>query len=107
MIITTTQCIEGYRITDYKGMVQGIIVRTPTIGQGLVGSIGSLFGGNNSAYAEMCHQGREHAYNEMVKDAQEKQANAIIGVSYDSSEILRTGTEVICYGTAVTIEPIA
>jgi len=35
--VTTTFTIEGYRIREYKGLVRGIIVRSPTIVQGIIG----------------------------------------------------------------------
>jgi len=53
MFITTTFDIEGYRITDYKGMVRGIIVRSPTIAQGIVGGLKNLIGGRIGAYTDV------------------------------------------------------
>ena len=106
MFITTTFDIEGYRITDYKGMVRGIIVRSPTIAQGIVGGLKNIIGGRIGAYTEMCEQAREQAYDAMLKHAQELGANAIVGVRYDASEVVSKGsaTEVLCYGTAVVIQ---
>jgi uncharacterized protein YbjQ (UPF0145 family) len=49
MFITTTFTIEGYRITDYKGLVRGIIVRSPTIAQGIVGGLKNIIGGRIGA----------------------------------------------------------
>ena len=37
MFVTTTFTIEGHQIVEYKGLVRGIIVRAPTIAQGIVG----------------------------------------------------------------------
>jgi len=54
--------IEGYRITDYKGLVRGITVRSPTISQGILGGLKSIIGGKIGAYTEMCEQARQHAY---------------------------------------------
>lgn len=47
MIVTTTFSIEGHRIKDYKGIVRGLIVRAPTIGQGIRGKFKSIIGGEN------------------------------------------------------------
>ena len=106
MIASTTFDIPGYRITAHKGMVRGIIVRSPTIAQGLLGSLKSIIGGQIGAYTEMCEQGRQHAYDLMVAHASELGANAIIGVRYDASDLGAniSVTEVLCYGTAVTVE---
>ena len=63
-------------------------------------------GGNIGAYTEMCEQARATAYDLMITHAREMGANAIIGVSYDASEIggQQAATEVLCYGTAVVLE---
>lgn len=108
MLVSTTFDIPGYRITAHKGMVRGIIVRCPTIAQGLLGGLKSIIGGRIGAYTEMCEQGRQHAYELMVAHAQELGANAIVGIRYDASD-LGTGmaaTEVLCYGTAVAVEQL-
>lgn len=106
MMVTTTFSFEGYRIKEYKGLVRGIIVRAPTIAQGIVGGLKNVVGGNIGAYAEMCEQARSHAYNLLLQHAQEVGANAVIGLRYDASEVVSKGsaTEVLCYGTAVVIE---
>ena len=104
MLVTTSTHLEGYRVIEQKGLVHGIIVRTPTIGQGFFGSLGSVFGGKNAAYTEMCEQGRDDALQRMFKHAQTLGANAIIGVSFDASEVVVGATEVFCYGTAVVVE---
>jgi uncharacterized protein YbjQ (UPF0145 family) len=105
MIVTTTFTVEGSNIVDYKGLVRGIIVRAPTISQGIIGGLKNIIGGRIGAYTEMCEQARRTAYNEMVAHAEALGANAIVGVRYDASEVVSKGsaTEVLCYGTAVLI----
>lgn len=106
--VSTTFEIEGYRVRQYLGIVRGLIVRAPTIPQGILGGLKSIIGGNIGAYTEMCEQAREHAYNLLIEHARELGANAVLGFRYDASEISgrTTGaTEVLCYGTAVIIEP--
>lgn len=107
MDVTTTFTIEGARITGYKGMVRGIIVRSPTIGQGFAGGLKSLIGGQIGAYTTMCEQARKQAYDLMLEHATELGANAVVGVRYESAEVgaQQSATEVLCYGTAVTIVP--
>jgi uncharacterized protein YbjQ (UPF0145 family) len=74
-----------------------------------VGNIGaglqSLFGGNISLYTSLCERTREDAFNEMLAHAGALGANAVIGVRYDATEITAGITEVLCYGTAVSVEP--
>jgi uncharacterized protein YbjQ (UPF0145 family) len=108
LFVTTTFTIEGYRIREYKGLVRGIVVRSPTLVQGLLGSLKQLVGGRIGAYTEMCEQTREAAYNQMVEHALLLGANAIVGTRYDGSDVTSGSggaTEVLCYGTAVVVEP--
>lgn len=106
MLVTTTFSFEGRRIVEYKGIVRGIIVRAPTIGQGFAGGLQNLFGGAIPAYTQMCEQARREAYNLMIEHALEVGANAVVGLRYDASDLSSQGsaTEVLCYGTAVVVE---
>jgi len=107
MLVTTTFEIANYEITETKGLVRGLIVRSPTIAQGLLGGLKSIIGGKIGAYTEMCEQARQHAYDSMLAHAQQLGANAIVGVRYDGSDIGgdTAATEVLCYGTAVVVTP--
>src|SRR6266550_6876380 len=108
--VTTTFTIEGYRIKQYMGVVRGLIVRAPTIAQGIMGGLKSIIGGNIGAYTEMCEQTRQQAYDLLIDHARAVGANAIVGLRYHASEIAgktSSATEVLCYGTAVVIDPEA
>ena len=106
--VTTTLSIDGYRIKEYRGIVRGITVRAPTIMQGILGGLKSVVGGRIGAYAEMCEQARQQAYELLIQHARELGANAVVGLRYDASEVVgrESATEVLCYGTAVIIEPL-
>ncbi|MFZ9621352.1 MAG: YbjQ family protein [Prochlorococcaceae cyanobacterium] len=109
IVVTTTFTVEGSSIRDYKGLVRGIVVRSPTLVQGFLGSLKQIIGGRIGAYTEMCEQTREAAYNQMVEHALLLGANAIVGVRYDGSDVSSGSagaTEVLCYGTAVVVEPL-
>jgi uncharacterized protein YbjQ (UPF0145 family) len=106
--VTTTFTIEGYRIVRYLGIVRGLVVRAPTIAQGILGGLKSIVGGRIGAYTEMCEQTRRQAYDLLTDHARALGANAVVGLRYDASEIggkTASATEVLCYGTAVVIEP--
>jgi len=107
--VTTTFTLEGYRIKEYKGVVRGITVRAPTIAQGIMGGLKSIVGGRIGAYTEMCEQARQQAYELLIDHARAIGANAIVGLRYDASDVggKTSATEVLCYGTAVVIEPAA
>jgi uncharacterized protein YbjQ (UPF0145 family) len=106
IIVSTTFDVQGRRVREYKGIVRGIIVRAPTISQGILGGLKSIIGGQIGAYTEMCDQARQTAYDRMIEHAQEVGANAVIGMCYDASEVASraSATEVLCYGTAVVLE---
>ena len=69
--VTTTFSFDGHQIIEYKGVVRGIIVRSPTIVQGLLGGLKNIVGGKIGAYTEMCEQTRQDAYRELLKHAEE------------------------------------
>jgi uncharacterized protein YbjQ (UPF0145 family) len=104
--VSTTFTIEGHDIVEYKGLVRGIIVRSPTIAQGIIGGLKNIIGGKIGAYTTMCEQTRAQAYDAMIAHAREMGANAILGVRYDASSVEPRGgaVEVLCYGTAVVIK---
>ena len=102
--VTTTFDFDGHIIKEYKGVVRGIVVRSPTIVQGFLGGLKNIVGGKIGAYTEMCEQTREDAYQHLLQHAEHVGANAVVGFRYDSSDLKDSATEVLCYGTAVVIE---
>jgi uncharacterized protein YbjQ (UPF0145 family) len=103
MLASTTFEIPGHEITEHKGLVRGIIVRSPTISQGILGGLKNIIGGKIGAYTAMCEQTRSQAYDNMQAHAAQLGANAIVGIRYDASSVEPRGgaVEVLCYGTAV------
>jgi uncharacterized protein YbjQ (UPF0145 family) len=104
-MITTALELPGYRVTKNLGVVRGITVRSRSIVGNLIGGIHSLFGGNITVYTNLCEQARAETFQLMRQHAQSMNANAIIGMRYDATEIMAGLTEVLCYGTAVLVEP--
>jgi uncharacterized protein YbjQ (UPF0145 family) len=102
-LTTTAFELVGYRILKSHGVVRGIIVRSRSIIGNIGASLQSLFGGNISLYTELCEQARNDAFQQMLMHAGELGANAVIGVRYDATEIGNGITEVLCYGTAVSV----
>lgn len=104
-MVTTAQELPGYRIVRSLGLVRGITVRSRSIVGNFFGGLQSLFGGNITIYTELCEQARDETYRDMVRHARALGANAIIAVRYDATELMAGLTEVLCYGTAVVVEP--
>jgi uncharacterized protein YbjQ (UPF0145 family) len=103
-LTTTTFELPGYRAMKSFGVVRGIVVRSRSIIGNIGASLQSLFGGNITLYTELCERAREDAFNQMLEHAGRLGANAVVGVRYDATEIGNGITEVICYGTAVSVE---
>ncbi len=103
VIVTTGNEVAGFRIADYLGIVRGVIVRSPSIGQGFVGAFKSIGGGNIKEYADVCEAARHDAYQQMLSHAQALGAQAVIGMRYDATEFMQGTTEVLAYGTAVRL----
>jgi len=97
--------LAGYRIVKNFGVVRGIVVRSRSVVGNFGASIQSLFGGNITIYTELCEQTRDDAFRDMITHANQLNANAVIGVRYDATELAAGITEVLCYGTAVQVEP--
>ena len=105
--VTTAFELPGYRVTRNHGVVRGIIVRSRSLFGTIGASLQTIVGGNISLFSDLCEQTRREAFELMVQHASEVGANAIIGTRYDATEIMQGVTEVLAYGTAVTVEPCA
>jgi uncharacterized protein YbjQ (UPF0145 family) len=104
---TTAFTIAGQRITKELGTVRGIVVRSRSIIGNLGAGLQTIFGGDITLYTELCERARQDAYERMCAHATALGANAVIGLRYDATEIGTGITEVLCYGTAVVVEPAA
>jgi uncharacterized protein YbjQ (UPF0145 family) len=104
MLIVTTENVPGYRVTAVKGQVFGVVVRSRGLAGNLMAGLRSLAGGEISEYTQLLEEARRHAVDRMVKNATLMQANAVVMMRFDSSEIGQTMTEIVAYGTAVDIE---
>ncbi len=105
-LITTSNSLEGYRITKHLGLVRGITVRSRSIFGNIAGGFQTLVGGKISIYSELCEKTREEAYQLMVQHASMLGANAVIAMRYDANEVMSGVTEVLSYGSAVVVEKI-
>lgn len=104
---TTAFTLDGYRIVKNLGVVRGITVRSRSIFGTIGGSLQTIFGGNITLFTELCEKTRGEAFDMMIKHADDLGANALIGIRYDATELMQSVSEVLCYGTAVIVEPIA
>jgi uncharacterized protein YbjQ (UPF0145 family) len=104
-MVTTAFELPGHRIVRNVGVVRGIVVRSRSIVGSFFAGLQTIFGGNITVYTNMCETARKDAYQLMCVQAGKNGANAIVAVKYDATEVMRGVTEVLCYGTAVVVEP--
>jgi len=105
-MVTTNIELSGYRVTRNLGVVRGITVRSRSILGNIAGGLQTLFGGTISIYVELCEKTREEAFQQMLRHADERGANAIICIRYDANEVISGVNEVLAYGTAVVVERV-
>ena len=102
---TTAFDLPGYRVTRNLGVVRGITVRSRSIFGTIGGALQTLAGGNISLFTELCEKTRAEAFDMMVAHAEQLGASAVVGVRYDATELMQGVTEMVCYGTAVVVQP--
>jgi uncharacterized protein YbjQ (UPF0145 family) len=105
--VTTAFELPGYRVKRNFGVVRGIVVRSRSIVGTLGATLQTVVGGNISLFSKLCEQTRNDAFDLMLQQAGARGANAVIGARYDATEIMGGVTEVLAYGTAVEVVPIA
>ena len=106
-LVTTGNELPGYRIVKTLGIVRGITVRSRSIVGNVGAALQTLVGGNISLFTELCEKAREESFELMLQHAATMSANAVIGMRYDANEVSQGVTEVLAYGTAVQVEPVA
>jgi uncharacterized protein YbjQ (UPF0145 family) len=106
MIIVTTENVTGYRVLEVKGHVFGVVVRSRGLGGNVMAGFRSLVGGEITEYTQMLEEARRHAVDRMVKNAHLLNANGIVMMRFDSSEIGQTMSEIVAYGTGVVLEKL-
>jgi uncharacterized protein YbjQ (UPF0145 family) len=103
MIISTMNDLPGYTVDEVLGEVFGLTVRSRNIGSQIGASFKSLVGGELRGMTKMLGEGREHASQRLVEEAESKGANAVLAFRFDTSELGSTWTEICAYGTAVRV----
>jgi uncharacterized protein YbjQ (UPF0145 family) len=106
MIITTMNDLPGYEIQEVLGEVFGLTVRSRNVASQFGAGLKSLVGGELKGMTKMLAEGRQHATDRLIEEAEGKGADAIIAFRFDTSELGTTWTEICAYGTAVRTRKI-
>ena len=104
MILTTSDKLEGKKITKTIGLVRGSTIRARHVGRDIMAGLRSLVGGEIVDYTKMMAEAREQAIKRMVEDAEKKGANAVVSMRFTTSMIMSNASEILAYGTGVVVE---
>tara|TARA_R110000868_G_scaffold41079_1_gene140872 strand:+ start:476 stop:790 length:315 start_codon:yes stop_codon:yes gene_type:complete len=104
MLVLTTETVAGREVSVSLGLVRGSTVRAKHIGSDIVASLRNIVGGEVKEYASLLAGAREQAMDRMIAQATELGADAIVAVRFQTSAIAQSASEVMCYGTAVTLK---
>ena len=105
IIVVTTPTVPGYQVVKVLGPVHGLTVRTRGVGGKIVAGIEGIFGGEVTTYTSECEKARKESLDRLIESAKKIGANAIIGVDFETSDILQgTATVFASYGTAALVE---
>lgn len=104
MIIVNSDRLEGYRITEYLGLVRGSTIRAKHIGKDILAGLRLLIGGEIKEYTEMLVEARNESLKRMKAEAERLGADAIINVRFVTASVMAGAAELLAYGTAVKIE---
>jgi uncharacterized protein YbjQ (UPF0145 family) len=104
---TTTFTLENHRVIHTLGVVRGIVraLALRVSGRSAPACRRSS-GGNISLYTELCEKAREEAYEIMMAHAERRGANAGWACAMTPPRSPRASRRVLCYGTAVVVEPL-
>ena len=104
MLLVNTPTFPNRTITETFGIARGSTVRARNVGQDIFAGLKNLIGGEISEYTKLQSQSREQALQRMVEDAEKMGANAIVNVRLTTSMVMQGCSEILAYGTAVTVE---
>jgi len=106
VIVTTTEAIPGYEVTEILGLVRGNTVRARHLGRDIVAGLRGVVGGEIKEYTEMLSKAREEALQRMISQAERLGADAVVGVRFTTSQTMAGAAEILAYGTAVKVRRI-
>ena len=104
LIVTTTENIPEARVVKTLGQVFGLTVRSRSLGGNITALLKSLVGGEIRSYVKLNEDARRQAIDRMVQNAAAMGANAVTMMRFDSTEMGRSMSEIVAYGTARVVE---
>lgn len=103
MIYTTADSIPDREITEILAVVSGNVVQSKHLGRDIMAQLESLVGGEIVGYTEMLAEARTTALNRLIANAEEKGADAAVGIRFTTSAIMNGSSEIMAFSTAVAL----
>ena len=104
MTVVTTPNVPGKTVVRTLGLVRGNTIRARHVGKDIIAAMRNLVGGEVTEYAKLLAESREQALDRMVEQAEVLDANAVIGLQFQTSVVMGGAAEMMAYGTAVVVE---
>ena len=104
MHLVNTPTLPGKEIITVHGIARGSTVRARNFGSDIFAGLKNIVGGEISEYTKLQAQSREQALQRMIEDAERMGANAILNVRLTTSMVMQGCSEILAYGTAVTVK---
>lgn len=104
MLLVNTNEVPGKDIDEVIGLVRGSTIQSKHIGKDFMAGLKTIVGGEINEYTEMLESARQIALDRMIKDAENKGANAIVNIRFATSAIMQGAAELMVYGTAVIVK---
>ncbi|HLC46025.1 MAG TPA: YbjQ family protein [archaeon] len=105
--IVTTEWVPGHEISEVKGLVWAASVQSKHIIEDLQAFVRTLRGGEISEYLHLVTKSRIEILHKLAANARKVNANAVIGTRIATAQIIGNTIEVLAYGTAVRVAPLA
>lgn len=107
MLVSTSENVAGYEITEVLGIARGNVIRAKHVGTDVIAALRNLVGGEVREYTKLMAEAREQSMDRMMENARAMGANGVVVVRFQTAMIMAGSAEMLAYGTAVKLRPLA
>ena len=104
MLIVNTPTVPNKEIKEVHGLARGNAVRARNVGRDIFAGLKNIVGGEIYEYTKLQADSREQALQRLVDDAERMGANAVINLRFTTTMVMQGCSEMLAYGTAVTVQ---
>lgn len=108
MLLSTTEELQGFVVTDYLGLVHGEVVSGANILRDVMATVTDFVGGRSAAYEDELQKSRDAALQELTDRAMRLGADGVVGMAIDYEVIGSRGAMIMvtAVGTAVRLRKL-